>query len=195
MTKGTTRKVKKQKAIIHLDMDAFYAAVEVLDNQSLKGKPVIVGGSKSRGVVSSASYEARTFGIHSAQPVAKAMRLSPSGAFLPVRMGRDQEVSKQVVRIFRRFTPLMEPISLDEAFLDVTDSTRLFGNPVEIARKIKTAVKEETGLTASAGVASSKFLAKIASDIHKPDGLTVVPADAVTACLEPLTIDKLFITV
>jgi DNA polymerase-4 len=173
-------------------MDAFYAAIEVLDNQSLNGKPVIVGGAKSRGVVSSASYEARTFGIHAAQPVARAMRLCPSGTFLPVRMERYQEVSKEVFRIFRRFTPLMEPISLDEAFLDVTDSTRLFGSPVDIASRIKKIVAEETGLTVSAGVAPSKFLAKIASDIHKPDGLTVVPVDAVTAFLAPLPIEKLW---
>ncbi|MGA8178463.1 MAG: DNA polymerase IV, partial [Desulfobacterales bacterium] len=110
-------------------MDAFYPSVEVLDNPALKGKPVIVGGSKERGVASSASYEARKFGVHSAQPIAKAKRLCPHGIFLPVRMSRYQEVSEQVFEIFRRFTPLVEPISIDEAFLDVTGSIRLFGQP------------------------------------------------------------------
>jgi DNA polymerase IV len=146
--------------IIHLDMDAFYPAVEVLDNPKLKGKPVIVGGSRERGVVSSASYEARKYGVHSAQPMAKAMRLCPKGIFLPVRMSRYHEVSEKVFEIFRRFTPLVEPLSIDEAFLDVTGSTRLFGGPVDIARRIKKAVFQETGLTVSAGVAPSKFVAK-----------------------------------
>jgi DNA polymerase-4 len=127
----------RTRAIIHLDMDAFYAAVEVLDDPELKGKPVIVGGSKERGVVSSASYEARKFGVHSAQPIATAARLCPQGVFLPVRMWRYQEISQQIFQIFQRFSPLVEPLSLDEAFLDVTGSTRLFGTPEEIATKIK----------------------------------------------------------
>src|SRR5210317_1472742 len=125
------------KHIIHLDMDAFYPSVEVLDNPELKGKPVIVGGSKERGVVSSASYEARKFGIHSAQPIANAKRLCPGGIFLPVRMSRYQEVSLQAFEIFHRFTPLVEPLSIDEAFLDITGSIRLFGHPENIAKKIK----------------------------------------------------------
>ena len=125
----------RSKAIIHLDMDAFYPAVEVLDNPALKGKPVIVGGGRERGVVSSASYEARKFGVHSAQPMATAMRLCPEGIFLPARMSRYKEVSEQVFEIFYRFTPLVEPLSIDEAFLDVTGSTRLFGEPIEIAKK------------------------------------------------------------
>ena len=180
------------KAIIHLDMDAFYAAVEVLDNPDLKGKPVIVGGSKERGVVSSASYEARTFGVHSAQPVATAMRLCPQGIFRPVRMWRYKEISRQILEIFKRFSPLVEPLSLDEAFVDVTGSTRLFGPPEEIAKKIKQQVVAETGLTASAGVAPTKFIAKIASDIQKPDGLTVVPEGKVKEFLGPLPIEKLW---
>jgi DNA polymerase-4 len=180
------------KAIIHLDMDAFYAAVEVLDNPSLRGKPVIVGGSHKRGVVSSASYEAREFGVHSAQPVATAIRLCPHGMFLPVRMSRYQEVSDQVFEIFRRFTPLVEPLSVDEAFLDVTGSVRLFGLPEEIARMIKRAVFEEIGITVSAGLAPSKFVAKIASDLQKPDGLTIVREGHVKTFLEPLPIDKLW---
>jgi len=182
----------KSKKIMHLDMDAFYAAVEVLDNPSLQGKPVIVGGSKRRGVVSSASYEARKCGVHSSQPIATAMRFCPRGVFLPVRMSRYQEVSEQIFEIFRRFTPLVEPLSIDEAFLDVTGSTRLFGEPEEIARQIKSLVKKEIGLTVSAGVASLKFVAKIASGLHKPDGLTVVPPGKVQEFLDPLPIDMLW---
>lgn len=180
------------KAIIHLDMDAFYAAVEVMDSPELRGKPVIVGGSKERGVVSSASYEARTFGIHSAQPVATAMRLCPQGIFRPVRMWRYKEISRQIFAILQRFSPLVEPLSLDEAFVDVTGSTRLFGPPEKIAKKIKQQVVAETGLTASAGVAPTKFIAKIASDLQKPDGLTVVPEGMEKEFLGPLPIEKLW---
>ena len=180
------------KHIIHLDMDAFYPAVEVLDNPELKGKPVIVGGAKERGVVASASYEARKFGVHSAQPIAKAMRLCPKGIFLPVRMPRYKEVSQRIFEIFYRFTPLVESLSIDEAFLDVTGSTRLFGHPIDIAKKIKQTVFNETGLTVSAGVATSKFVAKIASDMDKPDGLTVVPSGRVREFLDPLPIKKMW---
>jgi DNA polymerase-4 len=180
------------KHIIHFDMDAFYPSVEILDNPALKGKPVIVGGSKERGVVSSASYEARRFGVHSAQPVAKAKRLCPDGVFLPVRMSRYQEISKQVFEIFCRFTPLVEPLSIDEAFLDVTGSIRLFGQPEDIAKQIKQIVLTETGLTVSAGVAPSKFVAKIASDINKPDGLTIVHPDGVKDFLDPLPVKKMW---
>ena len=182
----------KSKAIIHLDMDAFFPAVEVLDNPSLRGKPVIVGGRRERGVVSSASYEARKFGVHSAQPMVIAMRLCPDGIFLPVRMSRYKEVSEQVFEIFCCFTPLVEPLSIDEAFLDVTGSTHLFGMPEEIAKKIKQMVSREIGLTVSAGVAPSKFVAKIASDIDKPDGLTVVSPDRVRDFLDPLSISKMW---
>jgi DNA polymerase IV len=180
------------KHIIHLDMDAFYPSVERLDDPALNGKPVIVGGSKERGVVSSASYEARKFGIHSAQPIAKAKRLCPDGIFLPVRMSRYQEVSKQIFEIFYRFTPLVEPLSIDEAFLDVTASIRLFGESENIAKKIKQIILAETGLTISAGIASSKFVAKIASDIDKPDGLTVVYPDGVRDFLDPLPVKKMW---
>ena len=173
-------------------MDAFYPSVEVHDHPELKGKPVIVGGGKERGVVSSASYEARRFGVHSAQPIAAAMRLCPNGIFLPVRMARYQAVSRQVLDIFHAFTPLVEPISIDEAFLDVTGAERLTGQPPEIARKIKQKVFQETGLTVSAGVAPSKFVAKIASDMDKPDGLTVVPPDRVGEFLDPLPVKKMW---
>jgi len=182
----------RTKQIIHLDMDAFYPAVEVLDNPDLKGKPVIVGGSRERGVVSSASYEARKFGVHSAQPIATARRLCPDGIYQPVRMSRYKEVSDQVFEIFYRFTPLVEPLSIDEAFLDVTGSERLLGQPEKVAIEIKQVVRKETGLTVSAGVAPSKFVAKIASDIDKPDGLTVVPPDKVREFLDPLPIKKMW---
>ena len=180
------------KHIIHLDIDAFYPSVEMLDNPALKGKPVIVGGSKERGVVSSASYEARKFGVHSAQPIAKAKRLCPDGIFLPVRMARYKEISEQVFAIFHRFTPLVEPLSIDEAFLDITGSILLFGQPENIAKKIKKIIFSETGLTISAGVAPSKFVAKIASDIDKPDGLTVVLSDGVKDFLDPLPVKKMW---
>lgn len=180
------------KQIIHLDMDAFYASVETLDNPSLKGKPVIVGGPKQRGVVSAASYEAREFGIHSAQPMATALALYPQGVFLPVRMARYKEVSDQIFEIFLRYTPLVEPLSLDEAFLDVTASIKLFGQAEEIAKQIKQSVRQEIGLTVSAGVAPSKLVAKIGSDLNKPDGLTVVPEGRVRQFLDPLPIERLW---
>jgi DNA polymerase-4 len=182
----------QSKHIIHLDMDAFYPSIEILDNSALKGKPVIVGGSTERGVVSSASYEARKFGIHSAQPIAKAKRLCPAGIFLPVRMSRYQEISQQVFEIFHRFTSLVEPLSIDEAFLDVTGSIRLFGQPENIAKKIKEIIFTDTGLTISAGVAPSKFVAKIASDMDKPDGLTVVHPEGVRDFLDPLPVKKMW---
>jgi DNA polymerase-4 len=182
----------RKKEIIHLDMDAFYASVEVLDNSALRGKPVIVGGGVKRGVVAAASYEARKFGVHSSIPMTKAMRLCPHGVFLPVRMERYKEVSDRVFGIFRRYTPLVEPVSLDEAFLDVTESVRLFGPPEEIARKIRAEVRAETGLTVSAGVASSKLVAKIASDMNKPDGLTVVPRGKEQEYLGPLQVGRLW---
>ena len=182
----------KTRIIIHVDMDAFYPSVEVLDDPALKGKPVIVGGSRKRGVVASASYEARKFGIHSAQQMVTAMRLCPEGIFLPVRMFRCKEISKKIFEIFRTFSPLVEPVSIDEAFLDISGSARLLGSSKEIAKKIKDRVVKETGLTVSAGVAPSKFVAKIASDFEKPDGLTMVFPDHVSAFLNPLTIDRMW---
>ena len=173
-------------------MDAFYPAVEALDKPELKGKPVIVGGNRERGVVSSASYEARRFGVHSAQPIATAIKLCPEGIFMPVRMTRYKEVSRQVFEIFHCFTPLVEPLSIDEAFLDLTGAERLMGQTKEIAKKIKETVLKKTGLTVSAGVASSKFVAKIASDIDKPDGLIVVPPDRVREFLDPLPVKKMW---
>jgi len=180
------------RQIIHLDMDAFYPSVELLDQPALKDKAVIVGGGRKRGVVSSASYEARKYGVHSAQPMAEAMRLCPHGVFLPVRMSRYKEVSRKVFEIYQRFTPLLEPLSIDEAFLDVTGSVRLFGNAVEMAVKIKQAVRKEIGLTVSAGVAPSKFVAKIASDMEKPDGLTVVEPHGVKVFLSSLPVSRMW---
>lgn len=187
-----TDKGASHKSIIHLDMDAFYPAVEVLDNPDLRGKAVIVGGSKERGVVSSASYEARRFGVHSAQPIATAMRLCPNAVFTRGRMHRYKEISNKIFDIFRRFTPLVEPLSIDEAFLDVTGSERLLGDPVQIAKAVRAAVLDEIGLTVSAGVAPSKFVAKIASDMDKPDGLTVVEPHEVRAFLDPLPVKKMW---
>ena len=161
----------KQRAIMHIDMDAFFAAVEQRDNPELKGKPVIVGGSvESRGVVSTASYEARTYGVHSAMPMAEAHRLCPNGIYLPVDMQKYRRVSRQIMDIFHRFTPEVEAISLDEAFLDLTESLRLFGSAEELGRKIKQLIREELQLTASVGLSYNKFLAKLASDMDKPDG-------------------------
>ena len=161
----------KQRAIMHIDMDAFFAAVEQRDNPELKGKPVIVGGSvESRGVVSTASYEARTYGVHSAMPMAEAHRLCPNGIYLPVDMQKYRRVSRQIMDIFHRFTPEVEAISLDEAFLDLTESLRLFGSAEEIGRNIKQLIREELQLTASVGLSYNKFLAKLASDMDKPDG-------------------------
>lgn len=182
----------KSRTIIHVDMDAFYASVEVLDNPELKGKPVVVGGTSDRSVVSAASYEARKYGVHSAMATVKARKLCPQAIFLPVRMDRYREVSLLIMDIFHRFTPLVEPISLDEAFLDVTGSTGLFGEGPVIAKEIKTLIQRETGLTASAGVAGSKLVAKIASDLQKPDGLTVVEAGRERDFLARLPVSKLW---
>jgi nucleotidyltransferase/DNA polymerase involved in DNA repair len=177
-------------------MDAFYASVEQLDDPSLKGKPVIVGADpkqgRGRGVVAACSYEARRFGVHSALPIGRAWRLCPQGVFVRPRMERYMEVSGRVMEILRRFTNLVEPLSIDEAFLDVTGSTALFGAPVQIARAIKKQIRDDTGLTASAGVAPNKFLAKIASDLQKPDGLVVVENGQVDEFLGDLPIKRLW---
>src|SRR6185436_8955637 len=158
------------RTILHVDLDAFFAAVEQRDRPELRGKPVIVGGDPSgRGVVSAASYEARRFGVHSAMSLREAVRRCPDGVFLPVDGRRYQQASRDVMAILRRFTPAVEPISIDEAFLDVTGSRELFGDGEEIARLIKAAVREEVGLTISVGVATTKLVAKIASDLRKPD--------------------------
>lgn len=179
--------------ILHCDMDAFYASVEERDRPELVGKPVIVGGApEKRGVVSAANYVARRYGVHSAMPSATAHRLCPNGVYLPPRIGYYAEVSRQIREIFERFTPLVEPLSLDEAFLDVTGSEQLFGSAAAIGLKIKEAVREETGLVVSVGVAPNKFLAKIASDFKKPDGFFVVEAGRVQEFLDPLPVERLW---
>lgn len=180
---------------LHVDMDAFFASVEQNDNPELRGKPVIVGSpADQRGVVAAASYEVREFGVFSAMPSGEAARRCPEAIFVRPNMKRYKEVSCQVFEIFERFTPLVEPLSIDEAFLDVTGSLKLFGSGVEIGEKIRQMIKEEIGLTASVGVAPNKFLAKLASDMDKPDGLTEVPfsRDAVIAFLEPLPVSKIW---
>ena len=169
-------------------MDAFYASVEQRDNPELRGKPLVVGGTTNRGVVAAASYEARRFGIHSAMPMRDAYRRCPELQRVRPRMEHYQEVSRQVFGIFRDFTPLVEGLSLDEAFLDVSASIALFGTPIDIARAIKQRILEETSLTASVGVAQNKLVAKIASDLDKPDGLTVLNPEDYAAKLDPLPV-------
>ncbi len=183
----------QHRAILHVDMDAFYASVEIREQPGLAGRPVIVGGApERRGVVSAASYEARKFGVHSAMPTARALRLCPEAVFLPVRMDLYAAVSRQIRAIFARYTPLVEPLSLDEAFLDVTESQTLFGPGAEIGRAIKQAIREELELVASVGVAPNKFLAKIASDLDKPDGFVEVKPEAVQDFLDPLPASRVW---
>lgn len=176
-------------------MDAFYASIEQRDHPEYRGRPVVVGaGPNERGVVAAASYEARRFGIHSAMPSREAARRCPHAVFAPVNMPRYVEASQQIAAILYRFTPFVEPLSLDEAFLDVTGSAGLFGDGAAIGRQIKTAIRAETQLTASVGVAHNMFLAKLASDLDKPDGLTLVPDDpaAIIAFLAPLPVGRLW---
>lgn len=179
--------------ILHVDMDAFYASVEEREDPQLVGKPVIVGGTpEGRGVVCAASYAARKYGVHSAMAAATARRLCPQGIFLPCRMDFYAQVSRQIRQVFQRYTPLIEPLSLDEAFLDVTGSEPLFGPSVEIGRRIKRDIRSELRLVASVGVAPNKFLAKVASDLQKPDGFVVVQRDAIQGFLDPLPVERLW---
>ena len=183
----------ENRQIIHVDMDAFYASVEQLDDPDLIGKAIIVGGDpKQRGVVSAASYEARNFGIHSAMPMSKAIRLCPNAIVLPVRMKRYVELSQQIHAIFEKFTPQIEPISLDEAFLDVTESLQLFGSAEKIGLDIKHQIKEQLGLVASVGIATNKFLAKLASDLDKPDGFVVINGENKQQILDPLPVSNIW---
>jgi DNA polymerase-4 len=180
------------RKIIHIDMDAFYASVEIRDNPSLRGKPIAVGGRpETRGVIATCSYEARQFGIHSAMPSAEALRRCPHLILLPGRRDVYRQVSQQIHAIFARYTDLIEPLSLDEAFLDVTDCRACRGSATLIAEQIRADIKAETGLTASAGVAPNKFLAKIASDENKPDGLCVITPDQVAAFVADLPLRKI----
>lgn len=179
--------------IIHLDMDAFYASVEMRENPELVGLPVVVGGpSKTRGVVAAANYEARKYGVFSAMPMIQASRLCPDLRILPPNMSLYVSVSKQIHEIFNRYTPEIEPLSLDEAFLDVNGSLKLFGSAAEIARKIKDEIKDELRLIVSAGIAPNKFVAKIASDFDKPDGFVVVEEKDMQNFLDPLPVKRIW---
>ena len=181
------------RAITHVDMDAFYAAIEQRDRPELRGLPVIVGASPTcRGVVSAASYEARRFGVRSAMPIGRAARLCPHAAFLPVDMRKYQRVSVQVMGILVDFSPLVEPVSVDEAFVDLSGTESLFGSPLDAVRLIKTRILAEIGLTASAGLAANKFVAKVASELEKPDGLVVVAAGDEARFLGALPIERLW---
>jgi len=181
-----------QRSIIHVDMDAFYASVEELDQPELRGRAVIVGGLGPRGVVSTANYEARRFGVHSAMPMGQARRLCPNAEFISPRGARYREVSQDLFEVFRRITPQVEGLSLDEAFLDVTACLKLFGPLEEIGRKIKMDIHAATALTASVGMAHNKFLAKLASDAEKPDGLVYIAEDGAQAFLDPMPIGRLW---
>ena len=181
------------RAILHVDMDAFYAAIEIRERPELRGLPVVVGGSPAgRGVVAAASYAAREFGIHSAMPMHTALRLCPALVQIPPRHAYYAEVSAQLHGILERYTPLIEPLALDEAFLDVTGSRKLWGDALTMARRIKTDVRDELGLTASVGVAPNKFLAKLASDLEKPDGLVAVDGGHRQQFLDPLPVSRLW---
>ncbi|SNS20487.1 DNA polymerase-4 [Actinomadura meyerae] len=178
--------------ILHVDMDAFFVSVELLERPELRGRPVIVGGAGPRGVVSAASYEARAFGVHSAMPMTRARRLCPQAVVLPVSHEKYSRVSAAVFEIFRSVTPLVEGLSLDEAFLDVAGARRRLGRPARIARLIREQVRDQQGITCSVGVASTKFVAKLASTRCKPDGLLVVPADGAVDFLHPLPVASLW---
>lgn len=181
------------RSILHVDMDAFFASVEQRDNPDLRGKPVIVGGGRhERGVVSAASYEARKFGVHSAMPSRTAYKLCPEGIFVFPNMEKYREASRQIMAILESFTPYVEPLSIDEAFLDVTGAMRKFGDAVTIATLIKSEIHRQTGLTASVGVAPNKFLAKLASDLKKPDGLAVITEESKIQVLAPLPVSKIW---
>jgi DNA polymerase-4 len=181
-----------ERVIAHADMDAFYASVEQLDNPELRGKPVIVGGRSARGVVTSASYEARKFGVRSAMPSAQARKLCPDGLFVPGRMDRYAEVSRAVREVFNAFSPIVEPLSLDEAFLDLTGTERLLGTPLDVGRALKRRITERTGLVVSVGIAPVKMAAKILSDMSKPDGLLLIGPEQLQEFLAPLPVERLW---
>lgn len=180
------------RTVAHADMDAFYAAVEQLDDPALRGRPILVGSDRGRGVVLTASYEARPFGVGSAMPMAQAKRKCPQALIVPPRFERYQQVSKTVMDVFETFSPHVEAISLDEAFLDMTGAQGLFGGPRDMGRKLKQAVLDATGLTISVGISGTKYVAKVASGHRKPDGLTVVPPDDAQAWLAPMSVSRLW---
>lgn len=178
-----------ERVILHVDMDAFFASIEVIDNPKLKGKAVIVGGTSERGVVSTASYEARKFGVRSAMPMYIAKSRCPNGIYLPVRMDRYKEVSEKIFEVFYKITPYVEPLSIDEAYLDITELKK---EPIIVALYIKDQVKRFTGLTLSVGISYNKFLAKLASDWNKPNGLKIITKDMIPQILLPLPINKIY---
>lgn len=180
------------RKIIHVDMDAFYASVEQLDNPELRGKPVAVGGGSERGVISAASYEARKFGVRSAMAGGLARRLCPELIFVKTRFDRYREISHQIREIFYEYTDLVEPLSLDEAYLDVTENKKGIPSATKLAREIRAKIKEKTGLNASAGISINKFIAKVASDINKPNGQKTIPPEEVISFLEELDIRKFY---
>lgn len=182
----------QQRVILHVDMDSFFAAVEQLDRPELRGRPVLVGGDGPRAVVATASYEARRFGCHSAQPMSTARRLCPTAVVVPVRGQRYREVSRQVFALLGELSPLVEPVSIDEAFVDLTGTARLLGEPRDVARKLKDDIRAATGLTASVGVGPNKYLAKLASELEKPDGLTVIGSAEIDTLLPALPISRLW---
>ncbi len=184
--------MQPENVIAHVDMDAFFASVEIRDNPALAGKPVLVGGTGRRGVVAAASYEARKFGCRSAQPTAVALRHCPHAIVLPGRHTRYQAVSREVFKIFARFSPIVEGLSIDEAFLDLSGTQKLLGPPLQVAEQLRATVREQTGLTCSVGISRRKFIAKIASAACKPDGLLEIPAGEEQAFLDPLPIAKLW---
>ena len=181
-----------QRWIMHVDMDAFFASVEQLDNTKLRGLPVIVGGLSGRGVVSTCSYEARKFGVHSAMPMHMARRLCPQGVYIQGRMQRYKELSDKIMDIFRSFSPLVEQLSVDEAFLDVTGMEGLYPDVVTLAKAIKNKIYSDTGLHASVGIAPNKFLAKLASDLEKPDGLVLIKPETAAAFIASMPVRKIF---
>ena len=182
----------RQRYIMHVDMDAFFASVEQLDHPEYRGKPVIVGGLSGRGVVSTCSYEARKFGVHSAMPMATARRLCPQAIYVQGRYDRYTEISREIRGIFREFSPVVEPLSIDEAFLDLTGMEALAGDVYALGPRIKQVIREKTGLTASVGLAPNKFLAKLASDLRKPDGLVIIRPEEAAAFIGPLPVRRIF---
>ena len=194
---GTKVEIQPMRRIIlHIDMDAFFAAIEELDHPEYRGKPVVVGadpkGGSGRGVVSTCNYEARKFGIHSALPISQAYQRCPTAIYVPPRLRRYVDCSRKLFSILTEFSPKVEPISIDEAFIDITGCTRLLGSPGEIAKKIKQSIRDRLGLTASIGIAPNKFIAKIASDLEKPDGLVIVEPEKMLDFLHPLPISKMW---
>lgn len=183
---------KKARLVMHVDMDAFFASIEQHDHEEYRGRPLIVGGLSGRGVVSTCSYEARKFGVHSAMPIVRAKRLCPQGIFIEGNYARYKEVSAEIFKIFARYAPVVEPLSIDEAFLDITGMELLMKSPRAYAEKLKHEIRETTGLVASVGIAPNKFLAKLASDLEKPDGLVIITKENQQKILDPLPVGRIW---